>query len=349
MTDRPRDAALRLFVCSAAALYWELVLIRWLGSCVRLAAYYSNFVLIAAFWGLATGVLLTRFSARLHRLIFPALAATLLFGILLGDYSVNLSGSQEFIWLGAPRGVILPQVTRIFSAVAILSLVYCSVACVFLLFGQWIGGLFKQLPSLRAYSLEIFGSIMGIALFAFLAYLQTSPPVWFACGFLLLVIVMQRGKLDYLVAAACCFMVFWLVIPYSGAFIWSPYYRIRVSPLEQVYDDQKQAVVALGPKAGYTLEVNNDYHQMILDLHKRDQEPAFFKAWRALYDRPYAESETLPPGPILVVGAGTGNDVSAALRNTDRDVYAVEIDPAIANLGQQLHPEHPYDNPRVTR
>jgi hypothetical protein len=34
-----------------AALYWELVLIRRLGSCIRIAAYYSNFVLIAAFLG----------------------------------------------------------------------------------------------------------------------------------------------------------------------------------------------------------------------------------------------------------------------------------------------------------
>ncbi|HET6251067.1 MAG TPA: class I SAM-dependent methyltransferase [Tepidisphaeraceae bacterium] len=339
----------QLFLCSMAALYWELVLIRWLGSCVRLAAYYSNFVLIAAFWGLATGVLLTRFSVRLQRLIFPALGACLLLGLLLGGFSTNLSGSQEFVWIGAPRGVYLPQMTRIFSAVAVLSLVYCAVAGVFLIFGQWIGFLFRQLPSLRAYSVEIFGSIVGIVLFASLAYFQTSPPVWMLCGFVLLALVMNRKKVDYIVAGGCCAMVFFLVIPFSNSYIWSPYYRIHVKPLVQVFDDQKQALVALPPHAGYTIEVNNDYHQMILDLHKRDRDVPFFKGWRYVYDLPYAGAAKLPPGPILVIGAGTGNDVSAALRNTDRQVYAVEIDPAIARLGMQLHPEHPYDNPRVTR
>lgn len=345
----PRYAELRLFLCSLSALYWELVLIRWLGSCIRLVAYYSNFVLIAAFWGLATGVLLTRFSVRLNRLIFPAIGVTLLLGLWLGGFSFNLSGAEEFVWIGAPRGVYLPQVGRVFSAVAVLTAVYCSVAVVFLIFGQWIGSLFKQLPSLRAYSLEICGSILGILLFAVLAYLQTSPPAWFLCGFLLLVLIMPRSLPGYLTAACTCLIVFLLVVPFSNSYIWSPYYRIHVKPLDQVFDFQTQALVRLGPKAGYTIEVNSDYHQMILDLHKREQDSPFFQAWRYLYDLPYMNAATLPPGPVLVVGAGTGNDVSAALRNTDRDVVAVEIDPAIARLGKQLHPEHPYDNPRVTR
>ncbi len=49
-----RRNALRLFVCGLAALFWELVLIRWMGS-VRVIAYYTNFVLIAAFFGLGLG------------------------------------------------------------------------------------------------------------------------------------------------------------------------------------------------------------------------------------------------------------------------------------------------------
>ena len=349
MTERPRHAALQLFLCSMAALYWELVLIRWLGSCIRLAAYYSNFVLIAAFWGLATGVLMTRFSTRLQRLIFPTLAVTLLLGFWFGGFSLNLSGADEFVWIGAPKGIYLPQLGRIFSAVGVLSLVYCSVAGVFLIFGQWIGLLFKQLPPLRAYSLEIFGSILGITLFAVLAYFQTSPPTWFACGFLLLIIVMRRSWSQYLIAASSIAAVFILVVPFSNAYIWSPYYRILVKPLTQVLDEQKQALVQLPSHSGYTIEVNSDYHQMILDLHQRDQESAFFKGWRYIYDLPYADAASLPPGPILIVGAGTGNDVAAALRNTNRDVYAVEIDPAIARLGDELHPERPYQNSRVTR
>jgi len=43
-----------------------------------------------------------------------------------------------------------------------------------------------------------------------------------------------------------------------------------------------------------------------------------------------------------------GNDVAAALRNGADHIDAVEIDPAILALGQALHPEHPYADPRVT-
>ena len=50
---------------------------------------------------------------------------------------------------------------------------------------------------------------------------------------------------------------------------------------------------------------------------------------------------------VLVVGAGTGNDVAAALRHGARHVDAVEIDPAIAQLGRIAHPEAPYRDPRV--
>jgi len=51
---------------------------------------------------------------------------------------------------------------------------------------------------------------------------------------------------------------------------------------------------------------------------------------------------------VLVLGAGMGNDVAAALRNGAGHIDAVEIDPAILALGRSLHPEKPYDDPRVT-
>lgn len=49
----------------------------------------------------------------------------------------------------------------------------------------------------------------------------------------------------------------------------------------------------------------------------------------------------------LVVGAGTGNDVAAALRSGFTRVVAVEIDPVIYRTGRDLHPERPYSDPRV--
>src|SRR5437016_10974196 len=50
---------------------------------------------------------------------------------------------------------------------------------------------------------------------------------------------------------------------------------------------------------------------------------------------------------VLIIGAGSGNDVSRALQWGAQHVDAVEIDPAIKRLGRQYHPDQPYTDPRV--
>ena len=67
---------------------------------------------------------------------------------------------------------------------------------------------------------------------------------------------------------------------------------------------------------------------------------------RDYYDLPYR----LHPGrnEVAIVGAGSGNDVAAALRSGAAHVDAVEIDPAILSAGRAYHPEHPYSDPRVS-
>ena len=50
---------------------------------------------------------------------------------------------------------------------------------------------------------------------------------------------------------------------------------------------------------------------------------------------------------VLVLGAGSGTDVAAALKHGAIHVDAVEIDPAIVQLGREYHPDNPYSDPRV--
>src|SRR5437588_12151957 len=50
---------------------------------------------------------------------------------------------------------------------------------------------------------------------------------------------------------------------------------------------------------------------------------------------------------VLIIGAGSGNDVSRALQWGAEHVDAVEIDPAIQRLGAEYHPDKPYQDPRV--
>ena len=51
----------------------------------------------------------------------------------------------------------------------------------------------------------------------------------------------------------------------------------------------------------------------------------------------------------LIVGAGSGTDVAITLARGADHVDAVEIDRAIQKLGIDYHPNHPYQDPRVTR
>ena len=51
---------------------------------------------------------------------------------------------------------------------------------------------------------------------------------------------------------------------------------------------------------------------------------------------------------VLILGAGSGTDVAAALRHGAKHVTAVDIDPVILRLGAERHPDQPYSDPRVT-
>ncbi|MGH9204154.1 MAG: methyltransferase domain-containing protein, partial [Vicinamibacterales bacterium] len=112
-----------------------------------------------------------------------------------------------------------------------------------------------------------------------------------------------------------------LVLLVAGDAIWSPYYKIGV---RQVADE-------------IVIDVNNTFHQSMAPLERKE----YFYEW------PY-QVLGRNPGAVLILGAGSGTDVAAALRNGARHVDAVEIDPAILRLGRERHPERSYDDPRVT-
>ena len=96
------------------------------------------------------------------------------------------------------------------------------------------------------------------------------------------------------------------------------------------------------------LQINHMYYQETLNLS-----PEFLARHPELgressynrYNLPFRFAGSSPK--VLIVGSGTGNDVAAALRHNSMSVDAVEIDPAIIELGKREHPEHPYDSSRV--
>src|SRR5690606_28846382 len=70
-------------------------------------------------------------------------------------------------------------------------------------------------------------------------------------------------------------------------------------------------------------------------------------AGNILYERLYERVAEPTGGDVLVIGAGSGNDVSAALQRGADHVDAVEIDPRLIEIAEGNHPDQPYSDPRV--
>jgi spermidine synthase len=105
---------------------------------------------------------------------------------------------------------------------------------------------------------------------------------------------------------------------------WSPYYRINYSPESK------------------TIVVNLLGHQQMVS--RKDPFPAY--ALPYLLNRDAGRPQFRD---ILVIGAGSGNDLSRALQwaAPDAVIDAVEIDPFIQKLGARDHPDRPYQDPRI--
>ena len=154
-----------------------------------------------------------------------------------------------------------------------------------------------------------------------MSYLALPPLVWFTLlGLALLPLLRPR---EIWLALPCLLITLFVVFRLGIGSFWSPYYRI------QIYPNQ------LG---GYVVNVNNSGHQETMPY--LDKETFYFRAYDLLGQQPFKR--------VLVLGAGTGSDVAIALHNGAEHVDAVEIDPRIYQLGQTLHPDKPYADPRVS-
>jgi len=253
----------------------------------------------------------------------------------------NPKSTEEYIWLGSGASeVLLPYW-------AILLLVFSINTLVFLILGQMVGRLFGKFPPLKAYSIEIGGSLLGIAVFGAASFSRWPPTLWFFMGFVMILVMIKSSKKIFAIALVFCISVFIIGNAYQKDYFWSPYYKIQLTPLAIIQDLKTKQPVFVPKSSIYMVSVNNDYHQYILNLQDRPNEHTFFQNWRYVYDLPYQEKDQLPEGPVLIVGAGTGNDVSAALRNTNSSIDIVEVDPEILGIGRALHQEQPYSNDRV--
>ncbi|HKB04076.1 MAG TPA: hypothetical protein VKD90_17775, partial [Gemmataceae bacterium] len=350
-TDTPSATVrpgLTLFLVSGLVLFLELACIRWFPSHVLYLTFFTNAVLLAAFVGMSIGCLLAERPTRLIERTPMFLALALGAGLAIislrekVERYVNVGNQQnpEVVFFGGEISA-LHQVEFKFPLEVILGVFFVLIALVMIGPGQEMGRAFNRVPSRgRAYAYNLLGSLAGILLFAACSTFQLPPVAWFAVCALGIGGLLPRGPRT---VGGYLFLALVVVLAGRTSGIaqfgekeadtyWSPYYRIDYLP-------EKMAI-----------STNLIGHQNI----QPRTEPA-----GELYPLPYLFQRDVPGtagGPawrpferVLIIGAGSGNDVSRALQwcSPTARIDAVEIDPVIYRLGAQYNPDRPYADPRV--
>jgi spermidine synthase len=333
-----RSIPAAITVSAGLSLFLELAVIRWHGTEWQVFALYKNFSLLACFLGLGLGYALARARQIPAVAVLPLLLFEVAYLLTLrhgmpGDWLLSLRATpiHEQLNMGDQVAHQGPQYVAVYG---LLTLVILLTALVFVPIGQLCGRLLDRLPQLRAYGWNLAGSLVGVALMFLLSFWWAPPLVWFAVACVALVWLQSYGRPALLVglasSAALLTALAWPVEP-GWERIYSPYQLLERGP---------------GERGLSLIRAAGTYYQWVHDLSVQAQ--AAFPERRAMaryYELPYR----LRPGArrVVVVGAGTGNDVAAALRSGVLRVDGVEIDPAILQLGRLYHPERPYSDPRV--
>src|SRR4051812_5809005 len=125
--------SLDIALCTFAILALELGLIRWIGGQIRIVAYFSNLILIAAFLGMGLGVALGRRRPALVHLALPAiavLAAILAAAEPLHLVDVRFPDPTISLWGGEIAPTTLWQ---FFGVTGLIAAIFWAVASVFAL------------------------------------------------------------------------------------------------------------------------------------------------------------------------------------------------------------------------
>lgn len=342
----PRN--LRLFVIGLWTLSTEMFLIRWIGTEVRIFAYLQNAILMMCFAGLGIGCSAVR--RRVIRLTDFLLPLTFLTALLtipysrraLEDLSTNLTlfGGLHIWFAGSGSGAM--AVSLFSSAVVFVTILLWLISIVFIPLGQIFGDeLQGSADIVQSYSANLIGSLAGLWLFLSFGWFYFGPICWLSISMgLACAVFIDQFRRQRLVAAGIILLNIGLVLfsPQNSSVVktvWSPYQKITLLRGDA------------GTEA-YSLQVNKVYYQSITpapeiaaieQISADNPSQALSKAARVL----------LHPDPkkILIVGAGAGDTVSTALSLTSADIVAVEIDPAILDIGKAYHPDHPYSSDRV--
>lgn len=307
----------RLVALSFLMLFAQLALIRWLGASVFYLSFFSNFVLLGSFLGFGLGFL---WSGRSPRALYPA--APVLLGALVAyvyvfDVPLDVTTTSLIFFETVEPVSPLP-------AWLVLAILFVAVAAVMATVGNGVAHAFGDFSPLDAYKWDLIGSVLGIATFTLLSFLGARPLVW---GVVIALVFVGTTRLGSWVRwGATVVGIVLLLAPFVAELddpgvTWSPYYKITARE---------------NTEGGIGTFVNQSPHWEQIPVGDEGLYPL-------IYDR-MAEPTG---GDVLIIGAGSGNDVSAAIQRDADRIDAVEIDGRLMDIARAHHPDEPYADPRV--
>jgi SAM-dependent methyltransferase len=310
----------------------ELAFIRLIPAEIKAISYFTNLLLFSSFFGLGLGCMLNQ--RRSLDWLLP-LGGILLFGFLYLSRGIVIydTGSEVHYWLQNADQDSRPFLKTPLFVAALTVFVLGAVP--FVALGQALARAMDELPRLTAYSWDLAGSLLGTVLFTATAYLGMPPWAWvtlalWSFGWCFVPGWTKRGAC--LVAGAA----FLLLARATHEWKWSPYYFLQ-------YEATPSTL---------TVWVNSSFHQEAINFETQD--PKYHRMADVMKQRfavPYGIYEQhhqgQDPKRVLILGAGTGNDVNVALQHGAESVTAVEIDPAILALGRAFNAGRPYQNSKV--
>ena len=312
--------AIRLFLTSATILFVELLLIRWVPANVVYVGYFSNFLLMASFLGIGAGILFGRDAKRVPISPFAPLLFAVVLLVTRAQINVQLETPNDIFFGPNNSGSANANFLVLPFIVMLVTVVMAGLAIP-------LGGLLTSMRPLRAYAIDIAGSMAGILAFTLLSAAGTSPLIWFAIVAIMLSLLGLGVGLSRRSLVTAISMVGVLVIALGAEAhgdVWSPYYRL--------HEYQGGGVNAL--------DANGVPHQAMLPV-AQSKDSFYEQIYRWFPDRHF--------GRVLIVGAGSGTDTALQLSHGVDSIDAVEIDPVIQSIGVRDHPDQPYSDPRVHR
>ncbi len=220
-------------------------------------------------------------------------------------------------------------------AVIVAAIALAMTSFLFFKLGQLLN--IQELSDRKLYLKHLsIGSLCGVSLYAVSATIVPGP------GSLLWALLFFPGKPRLPIFVGALLIAMWCQST-TWQFVFSPYKKFEVKQLSE----RETMIYGDGLPYNFCVDIPDAerFAQFAQMAHVQKEIDTF---------RYYLGRLSMPLGlarrtldDVLILGAGTGNDVSFALKNGAQNIDAVELDTTLVKLAEAKHPDKPFGSSNV--